>query len=93
MTELPLRALRAGDRAWVERVAAGGSLVRRLREMGLHQGAEVRMVRPGSPCIIHLDGQTLCFRAAELDAILVRPAPASAPSREARPQPAEIDSP
>lgn len=77
MGGVPLRTLRAGDSARVERVAAGGSLIRRLREMGLHDGAELRMVRPGSPCIIRLDGQTLCFRAAELDAILVQPAPAA----------------
>lgn len=76
MVGVPLRALKAGDTGRVERVTAQGSLVRRLREMGLHDGAEVRMVRPGSPCIIRLDGQTLCFRAAEIDGIVVRPSTA-----------------
>jgi hypothetical protein len=31
------------------------------------------MIRPGSPCIVRLDGQRFCFRETELIGILVRP--------------------
>ncbi len=50
----------------------------RLREMGLYHGATVRMIRPGSPCIIGLEGQRLGFRGDDLARVLVRvPAMAS----------------
>jgi hypothetical protein len=32
----------------------------------------VQMVRPGSPCIIRLDGQKLCVRSDEMAGVLVR---------------------
>ena len=69
---VPLMLLRAGQRARISDVLGCGDLVHRLREMGLRGGAEIQMIRPGSPCIIRLDGQKLCFRADEVAQVLVR---------------------
>ena len=75
VTELiPLTLLRPGQSGMVDQVLGTGDLVHRLREMGLRRGAMVEMIRPGSPCMIRLDGHTLGIRSAELSGILVRPA-------------------
>ena len=53
---VPLASLKAGQMGRIGEVLGGGDVVHRLRELGLRDGAEVQMVRPGSPCIIRLDG-------------------------------------
>jgi ferrous iron transport protein A len=68
---LPLSLLRAGQRGTINGVLGPSDWVQRLREMGLRDGAEVRMVRQGSPCMIRLGSQTLCFRADESTRVLV----------------------
>jgi ferrous iron transport protein A len=70
---VPLMFLRAGQSAEVGAVLGGSDLVHRLRELGLRSGAEVQMVRPGTPCLIRLGGQKLGIRADELANVLVRP--------------------
>ncbi|MDG3002733.1 FeoA family protein [Paludisphaera mucosa] len=75
---VPLGLLRAGQSGSVGEVVGNLELVHRLREMGLYHGATVRMIRPGSPCIIGLEGQRLGFRGDDLARVLVRvPAMAS----------------
>lgn len=75
---VPLSLLRAGQSGSVGEVLGNVELVHRLREMGLYHGAKVRMIRPGSPCIIGLHGQRLGFRGDDLARVLVRvPAMAS----------------
>ena len=69
---IPLTLLRPGQRARVDQVIGGGMLMHRLREMGLRGGAEVEMVRPGSPCIIRLAGHKLGVRSDELAGVLVK---------------------
>ncbi|CAN5878760.1 hypothetical protein BH23PLA1_BH23PLA1_25000 [soil metagenome] len=69
---VPLVLLRAGQTASVGEVLGGGDVVHRLQEMGLRLGAAVEMVRPGSPCIIRLEGQKLCVRSEEMAGVLVR---------------------
>lgn len=69
---VPLSLLRAGQCGRVGEVMGNVELVHRLREMGLYHGATVRMIRPGSPCIIGLDGQRLGFRGDDLARVLVR---------------------
>ncbi|WP_165065912.1 FeoA family protein [Paludisphaera rhizosphaerae] len=76
---VPLSFLRAGETGCVGGVMGNVELVHRLREMGLIDGARVRMIRPGSPCIIGLAGQRLGFRGDDLAHVLVRlPVPAMA---------------
>jgi ferrous iron transport protein A len=48
-----------------------GEAIHRLREMGLHDGVVVQMIRPGSPCIIRLRGQRLGFRMDDVAHVLV----------------------
>lgn len=69
---VPLSFLRAGESGSVGGVMGNVELVHRLREMGLIDGATVRMIRPGSPCIIGLAGQRLGFRGDDLAHVLVR---------------------
>ncbi len=69
---VPLTFLRADQMGRIGEVLGGGGVVQRLREMGLRDGAEVRMVRPGSPCIIRLDGRKLCVRSDQVASVLVR---------------------
>jgi ferrous iron transport protein A len=69
---IPLSLLRAGQAGNVGDVVGNVELVHRLREMGLYNGARVKMIRPGSPCIIGLDGQRLGFRGDDLARVLVR---------------------
>lgn len=69
---VPLTILGAGQRGRIDGVMGSGALAHRLREMGLREGAEVQMVRPGSPCILRLGGQKLCVRADEMAGVLVR---------------------
>lgn len=69
---VPLSLLRAGQTASVGEILGNTELAHRLREMGLCNGAKVKMVRQGSPCIICLGGQRLGFRCDELARVFVR---------------------
>jgi ferrous iron transport protein A len=59
---VPMNLLNPGESGCVCDVAGESQLVRRLDEMGLRAGVEVRMVQPGRPCIVALDHQRLSFR-------------------------------
>ncbi len=76
---IPLDRLDSGDSAEVIDVLGRPEQVQRIRELGFHPGTQVQMVRAGSPCIVRLAGQTLCFRANELLRVLVCRADATAP--------------
>lgn len=69
---IPLNLLNAGQIAEIGQIMGGPDFVHRLHELGLKTGAVVEMVRPGSPCILQLAGNRLCFRADELVSVLVR---------------------
>ncbi len=69
---LPLSLLRAGQVGRVVEVLGRVDLVQRLREMGLYDGAQVQMVRPGNPCIVRLLGHRLGFRTDDLACVMVR---------------------
>lgn len=70
---IPLHRLPPGKTARVHRVCGRPDRVHRLAEFGLRDGALVRMFRAGNPCIIHLDGHKVCFRAEECLEVLVEP--------------------
>jgi ferrous iron transport protein A len=65
--------LSAGRKAVIAAVLGGAEHVHRLHELGLHNGAAVEMVRTGSPCILRLGSQKLCFRPDEMVSVLVKP--------------------
>ena len=69
---IPLNLLTPGQSGNVSQVTGRPEQVHRLEELGLRGGAMIEMVQTGSPCIIRLAGQTLCFRADELLRVLVR---------------------
>ncbi len=72
MQFMPLTCLLAGQTAQVEDVVGAAEFVHRLRELGFQPGAAIEMIQPGSPCIIRLRDQKLCFRQDELMNVLVR---------------------
>lgn len=69
---MPLDLLRAGDRGIIVSLQAGGDAAHRLQEIGLCRGREIRVFRPGNPCIVHVGGSKLCLRADQVR-ILVEP--------------------
>ena len=71
---VPLTFLTIGQTAQVGQVLGRPDQVHRLEELGLRGGATIEMVQPGSPCIIRLGANKLCFRADELMSVLVLPA-------------------
>jgi ferrous iron transport protein A len=73
MDLIPLQMLSEGQVARVDHLLGSPADVQRLQEMGMHQGAEIEMVQPGSPCIVRLGGAKVCLRGANLFQILVRP--------------------
>jgi len=70
---IPLCLLPAGQLAEVHTVSGQTSHVRRLEELGIRDGAQLEIVRHGSPCIIQLEGSKICFRDGELLQVLVSP--------------------
>ena len=78
MDELvPLNMLARGQFALIEQLVGHLDQVHRLEELGLRTGVAVEMLQPGTPCIVRLADQKLCFRDADLLNVLVRPAVAS----------------
>jgi ferrous iron transport protein A len=69
---IPLTLVPDGQLAAVEQILGLPEHVHRLHEMGLRDGTTIEMIRCGSPCIIRLAGQRLCFRADEALSVLVR---------------------
>jgi ferrous iron transport protein A len=70
---IPLELLPAGHSAAVGQLIGGPGEVHRLEELGLRGGAQIEMIQSGSPCIVRLAGQKLCFRADDLMRVWVRP--------------------
>ena len=69
---ISLSALRPGQVAEIGDVIGPPAHVRRLHELGLRAGALLQMVRSGSPCILRVDGSTLCFRDDDSLRLIVR---------------------
>ena len=70
---IPLTSLQPGQVAEVYQIVGQAEQVRRLEELGLRGGMSLEMVRSGSPCIVRLEGSTLCFRDVESLQVLVLP--------------------
>ncbi len=75
---LPLETLHTGDWAEVAEVTGEPRCVGRLAELGLRTGTIVRVLQPGSPCLLDVGGCRLSLRADCTVHILVRPAAAVA---------------
>ena len=70
-TLVPLDLMQAGQCASIVELTGDSSQVHRLQEMGLRAGAVVRMLKPGAPCLVALDGKRLSLRLNSLLCILV----------------------
>lgn len=70
---IPMHLMRAGQIASISQILGQPDHIHRLEELGLRGGSEVTMVRPGSPCIIRLGTQRMCFRCDDLTSVLVQP--------------------
>ena len=56
MSDSGFLALRAGEHGTVDGVDGSQLSSKRLADLGFVRGAEITMVRPGSPCIVRLGG-------------------------------------
>jgi ferrous iron transport protein A len=72
---IPLSMLAAGDSAVVQSVVGDSELVRHLAEIGVRDAALLEMVRPGTTCILQVNGTKLCVRGDELLQVMVTPLP------------------
>ena len=70
---IPLTMLRPGEVANVQLLVGAPEFVRRLHELGIRDGALIEIIRGGSPCIVRVEGSTLCFRHDEQVRVLVSP--------------------
>lgn len=59
---LPLELLRANEVASIVELIGDESQIHRLAEMGLRIGASIRMINPGAPCLLAIDGKRLSLR-------------------------------
>ena len=75
---VPLDCLQAGESGRIADIEGCADTVTRLAEIGLRNGTLVRMVQPGSPCILALDHQRLSFRPEECTHVFVEVVPAGA---------------
>lgn len=73
-TLVSLRSLSIGQMAEVGQITGDPQHVHRLLELGFRRGSTIEMIQPGSPCVIRLSGQKLCFRHNGAVNVLVRPA-------------------
>jgi len=69
---IPLPLLQPGQCARIDQLMGRADDVQRLEELGMRVGTTVEMVQPGSPCIVSLGGNRLCFRGCEATSVLVR---------------------
>lgn len=68
---VPLDGLDEGQEGRVVEIVGDSPIVTRLVEMGLRQGAKIRLHRRGQPCILSVDGRRLTCRLPEGVMILV----------------------
>jgi Fe2+ transport system protein FeoA len=68
---VPLELLKIGEQGRIWEVDGRPDFVHRLEEMGLRPGTLVRMLQPGSPCILDLNHHRLTFRADHEASVLI----------------------
>ena len=68
---VPLDFLQAEESGLIAEVVAPGEWTHRLQELGLREGVAIRMVKPGEPCILALDGHRFSYRCDPSTMIMV----------------------
>ncbi len=72
-TILPLDLVGSGEWADVAEVCGEPGWVCRMAELGVRVGCRLRILQPGSPCLLEVGGCRLCLRGDCGTQILVRP--------------------
>lgn len=68
---VPLESLQPDEGGRIVLIEGHEATVHRLEEMGLREGAAVRMVRAGRPCIVRVNDHRLSLRTSDDVLILV----------------------
>lgn len=68
---IPLELLQTGEEGAVHCVEGCEHFTHRLAEMGIREGAIVRMIRPGCPCLVAVDNHRMSLRIEGSASILV----------------------
>ncbi len=76
---IPLDLLKEGESGRVVEVVGPDGLVHRLKELGVREGALVRMVKTGEPSILAINGHRLSFRGDPATTVFVEVAMADGP--------------
>ncbi|MBS0205293.1 MAG: ferrous iron transport protein A [Planctomycetes bacterium] len=71
MLVVPLELMSTGEQGRVCTLDGAPDFVVRLEEMGLREGARVRMVRSGSPCILAVNDHRFSLRFDDCATVLV----------------------
>lgn len=58
----PLALLQCGQEGQVVEVLGSDARVHQLAEVGIRKGCVIRMIRPGHPCVLSIDGRRLSVR-------------------------------
>lgn len=74
MLSTALAHCHAGEDVEVAQIDGDSEIAMRLREIGLIQGARLRVLRSGSPMIIQIGNSRFCLRGAEAALVAVRSA-------------------
>lgn len=67
----PLHTAKRGERMVVRHLHGDSSECHRLREMGFHEHAEVRLLRSGGSIVAQLQGAKICLSQNMAQSILV----------------------
>lgn len=70
---MPLEFLSAGEWADIADVSGEPGWVSRLAELGVRIGCRLRVLQPGSPCLLQVGESRLSLRGDVAMQILVRP--------------------
>lgn len=70
---LPLEMLRRGEVADIAEVHGEPCWVGRMAELGVRIGSRLRVLQPGSPCVLEVGSSRLSLRGDCTAQILVRP--------------------
>jgi len=68
---VPLEWLAPGEEGHIQSVEGNHDLVVRLAEMGFRLGVRVRMLQPGSPCIVAVNNHRISFRGEQSASVMV----------------------
>lgn len=73
ITEIfPLDSLSRRERGTVFDLEGPASVVHRMREIGIREGATIEMVRPGQPCLVCIDNRRISIRCQDCQILVSR---------------------